>query len=74
MKIVVDTYAWIEFFVDSEKGEMVKEVVVESREVYVPDIVLAEIARKYLSEGMDENTVKQRIEWITDIARSVPVD
>jgi predicted nucleic acid-binding protein len=73
LRIVIDTYAWIEFFIGSEKGKKVKEIMVESRDIFVPDIVLAEIARKYLREGMDENTVKQRIEWVTDIARNVSI-
>jgi len=74
LKLVVDTYAWVEFFVGSEKGEKVKEVIAESWEVLVPDIVLAELARKYLREGVDENIARQRVEWITDIARNVPID
>lgn len=71
MRIVVDTYAWIEFFVGNEKGEKVKNLMTKSTDVYVPDIVLAEIARKYLREGVDEGVVKQRVEWVTEIAKTV---
>ncbi len=73
MKIVVDTHAWIEFFTGSEEGAKVKELLA-SCEAYVPDIVLAEVARKYLKEGVDEEVVRERVEWITDVARRVSID
>ena len=74
MKIVLDTYAWIEFFIGSEKGKKVKDLLIQAHEAYVPDIVLAEIARKYLREEMDEITVEQRLEFITEVARNIPID
>ena len=74
MRIVVDTYAWIELFIGSNKGEIVRDAIAKANEVFVPDIVLAEIARKYLREGESEEVVRQRIEWVTDIARIVAID
>ena len=73
MKIVIDTHAWIELFIGSDKGRKVKEVIAKASDAFVPDIVFAEIARKYLKEGADEETVRQRLEWVTDIAR-IPVN
>ena len=74
MKIVVDRYAWIELFRGSEKGVKVKELISNSTSVFVPDIVLAEIARKYIWEGYDENTVLQRLKWIVEVATPVQID
>ena len=74
LRIVVDTYAWIELFIGSNKGEIVRDAIAKANEVFVPDIVLAEIARKYLREGESEEVVRQRIEWVTDIARIVAID
>jgi len=74
LKIVIDTYAWIELFIGSDKGRKVKEVIAKASDAFVPDIVLAEIARKYLKEGADEETVRQRLEWVTDIARIISVN
>jgi len=74
LRIVVDTYAWIELFIGSNKGEIVREAIAKANEVFVPDIVLTEIARKYLREGESEEVVRQRIEWVTDIARIVAID
>ena len=55
MKIVVDTYAWIEIFIGSEKGSKVRDVILNAESVYTPDIVLAEISRKYAREGIAED-------------------
>jgi len=45
VRIVADTYAWIELFIGSE----------------TPDIVLAEIARKYLREGVGKGIIIERL-------------
>jgi len=74
LEIVVDSYAWIELFRGSEKGVKVKELISNSTSVFVPDIVLTEIARKYIWEGYDENTVLQRLKWIVEVATPVQID
>ncbi|MEM2768072.1 MAG: PIN domain-containing protein, partial [Candidatus Bathyarchaeia archaeon] len=53
--VVVDSYAWIEIFIGSSQGEKAKEAILKAEEAYTPDIVLAEIARKYMREGVKEN-------------------
>ena len=60
MKIVIDSYAWIELFMGSAKGGKVKEILEDADEVYTPDTVLAEIARKYVREGIEERIVNTR--------------
>jgi predicted nucleic acid-binding protein len=57
VKIVVDTYAWIELLIDSEKGGRIKEIFENAEKVYTPSTVLAETARKFLREGIDEKTI-----------------
>ncbi len=74
MKIVIDAYAWVELFVGSEKGRRVKEIVETADEVYTPDTVLAEIARKYVREGADDKTVDARLETITAASSVASVD
>ena len=54
MKIVVDSYAWIEHFLGNEKGVKTDEILQDSDEVFTPDIVLAEIARKYTRESIED--------------------
>jgi predicted nucleic acid-binding protein len=54
MKIVIDSYAWVEHFLGSKKGQKKKEILDNADEVYTPDFVLAEIARKYVREKVED--------------------
>jgi len=74
VKIVIDTYAWIELLIGSEIGSMVKDLLEKADEVYTPDIVLAETARKFLREGADEQTINRWIEIIIDASAIIPID
>ena len=74
VKIVVDTYAWIELLIGSEKGTKVRDLLEKADEVYTPDTVLAETARKFLREGTDEETISHWIEIITNASAVVPID
>jgi len=74
VKIVVDTYAWIELLIGSEKGAKVKEILAKADEVYTPDIVVAETARKFYREGADEEPISRWIEAITDASVVTPID
>jgi predicted nucleic acid-binding protein len=74
VKIVIDAYAWIEHFIGSAKGQKVKEIIESADEVFTPGTVLAEIARKYLREGVDEEIVDSRLQEITGASNIVPVD
>jgi len=62
--IVLDSYAWIEYFLGSETGEVVRGYL-NTEEAATPSIVLAEIARKYLREQMEEKDVLRRIVFIS---------
>ena len=73
MRIVVDSYAWIELFIGSRKGSKAREALTEAGEVYTPDFVLAEIARKYLREGMDQQTILERLRKISESSDVTPI-
>lgn len=64
VKIVIDSYAWIELFKGSINGNKVKEVLASADELYTSDTVLAEIARKYLREGTERDIIDTRLEQI----------
>ena len=66
MKIVVDAYAWIEIFIGSKTGEKVREKLAEADEIYTPDVVMAEIARKYLREGAEQQMIFGRLKTIVE--------
>ena len=74
VKIVTDSYAWIEHFIGSDKGRKVDEILVNADEVYTPDIVLAEVARKYLREGVTPKTINARLEEIVEASSIICLD
>jgi predicted nucleic acid-binding protein len=74
VKTVVDSYAWIEHFIGSEKGGKTDEILQNSDEIYTPDVVLAEIARKYAREGVEERIIHTRLQQIEDASNIVGLD
>jgi predicted nucleic acid-binding protein len=74
VKTVIDTYAWIEIFIGSKSGEKAKEMLQKAEETYTPDIVIAEIARKYLREGMKEQIILERLTTIEETSEIIPID
>ena len=46
MKILVDSYAWFELFLGSEKSGRVRGLIESADEAFTPDSVLAELSRK----------------------------
>jgi predicted nucleic acid-binding protein len=49
---VIDTFAWIEYFAGSVRGEKAK-MFIESGEAITPTLVVAEFTDKYLREGIN---------------------
>ena len=74
MQIVVDTYAWIELLIGSQKGAKIKEILENAEKTYTPSTVLAETARKFLREGIDEKTITQWLEIITDASEVTQIN
>lgn len=74
VRIVIDAYAWIEHFIGSEKGRKVDEILEDADEVYTPDTVLAEIARKYVREGVEVKLVEQRLNEIVEASNIICID
>lgn len=74
MKIVADAYAWIELFSGTRKGELVKMEMEEAEAVITPDSVLAEVARKYFREGIEERKVRQRLSTILEASEPAYID
>jgi predicted nucleic acid-binding protein len=74
VRTVIDTYAWIEIFIGSKGGEKAKEILQKSEEIYTPDIVIAEIARKYLRDGIEEKAILERLVIIEEISEIIPIN
>jgi PIN domain nuclease of toxin-antitoxin system len=57
-KLVLDSWAWIEYFEGSKKGEKVKQVLLDPRdEVFTHSVSLAEIISKAKRTGMNVDEV-----------------
>ena len=74
MKTVVDSWAWVELFKGSAAGRTAKERIEEADDVFTPSLVLAELARKYLREGVDPAVTRRWLQTISECAQVVEVD
>ena len=72
-RIVVDSYAWIEYFLGTRGGAFVEKVILEAQEAYTPTIVLAEIAAKYGREGAPKQAIKERLRLISETTVITPI-
>lgn len=62
LKYVLDSYAWIEYFIGSYKGEKVGNIVeTEDNELFTPSIVVAEVASITSREKKDPEQAYKNI-------------
>jgi predicted nucleic acid-binding protein len=70
--VVYDTYAWVEYFLGTDKGLKVRALLRKGGG-YTPSIVLAEISRKYLREGVSPEIVGKRLLFIEAMTEIVDI-
>ncbi len=63
MIVIIDSWAWIEYFSGSKYGRIVKEYL-NKHSIITPNIVLLEIAGKYIREGFDAQEIFRRLLFI----------
>jgi predicted nucleic acid-binding protein len=68
---LLDSFAWIEYFMGSQRGQQVKSYVESSEPLYTPSICLTEIKSRYLREQKDPT---ERIELIIERSFIVLLD
>jgi predicted nucleic acid-binding protein len=61
MKYVIDSYAWIEYFMGTQAGKKAKPIIDSSEEKITPTICLAEVYAKTLKVESQELAEKQRV-------------
>jgi predicted nucleic acid-binding protein len=74
VNLVIDSYAWVELFLGSRKGEKVSRMIAGAEQVRTPDIVLAEISRKYHRENVDDKKTRSRLQTISTTSLVTPID
>lgn len=67
----IDSLAWIEYFMGSERGTKVRGYVEGVEPLYTPAICLTEIKSRYLREGEDPTS---RLNFILDRSPIIPID
>lgn len=72
--LIFDSYAWFEYFIGSQRGVTVKDRLESGERIATPDIVLAEIARKYIREGATIEEVKKRLYFIVSRSEVTGID
>lgn len=69
-EVVMDSFAWFEYFAGSEMGEKVKGYV-EQGKTFTPAIVVAELSEKYSKLNLD---FSGKFQFIKFNSRVVPLD
>jgi predicted nucleic acid-binding protein len=74
MRYIMDSYAWLEYFMGSEAGKRVKQIVdAETDEKLTPSICLAETYTKILKME-DEKKAELRRTFIKSRSALIPLD
>jgi len=74
MRYIIDSYAWLEYFMGSEAGRKVKQIIdAEADEKLTPSICLAEVYTKILKTE-DEEKAELRRAFIKSRSALIPLD
>lgn len=73
MIIVIDSWAWIEYFSGSSSGRIVRDYLAKYP-VVTPNIVLLELASKYIREGFSESDIRRRLLFVLKRSELVEFD
>ena len=68
---LLDSFAWIEYFMGSKRGAEVRDYVEGNEPLYTPSICLTEIKSRYLRDKKDPTT---RISLITERSFIITLD
>ncbi len=69
--LLIDSYAWVEFFLGSSKGEKVRNYLDHVEEASTPLVVVAELSAKYA--GLSATSWRERLEFIQSKTEILPL-
>ena len=72
-RVLIDTYAWVEYFRGREEGRRARSYIESDAEVITPTIVLAELSDLYRRSGKVEIWEKERRNTVEVLSRIVPL-
>ncbi len=73
MKYVIDSFAWIEYFMGTKKGEKIRTLIESTEEKITPTICLSEVYAKTLKTENPDLAEKQRT-FIKEKSSIAPLD
>lgn len=73
MRYIIDSYAWIEYFMGTKAGEKARTIIESLDEKFTPTICLAEVYAKTIKVGGGEMAEKQRV-FIKQSSIILPLD
>ena len=69
-KIILDTSAWIEYFIGSEKGKKIREKIKDSEEtLFISGMIAQELCVKFMKEGKQASEV---IAMVSMLSKLIP--
>jgi predicted nucleic acid-binding protein len=72
--LIVDSFAWIEFFRAGKHGPRVRHHLETAENLVCPDIVLAEVARKFGRDGMELSTIEGHLRTMGSLSAVRAID
>jgi predicted nucleic acid-binding protein len=72
--LTIDSFAWVEQVRGSRLGAEARRLIDQADECYTPTIVLAELAHRWLRDGLGEEAVRREIRLIGEASRIIPID
>lgn len=66
-KLVMDAYAWIEYFEGSRQGKKVQDLIQEGNEILTHTLTVAEVASKISRKGKDGTAAYHALHALTKI-------
>jgi predicted nucleic acid-binding protein len=73
LKLIVDSYAWIEFLLAGPHGPEVKSRMEEPNDLISPDIVLVEVARRLARDDKDLGEIAGHLRSMVALCTIVPI-
>ncbi len=72
-RVLIDTYAWVEYFRGTEEGKLAREFIESDRQVMTPTIALAELSDKYRRSGKRDVWEGERRHMVEVLSAIVPL-
>lgn len=74
LKLIVDSYAWVEFLLAGPRGADVRRYFEEANDLISPDIVLVEVARRLARDDTDLTRVAGHLRAMTALSTILDID